>query len=111
MELNRYATNSVPHDGFCPSLVKPADHVKFNSYLRKWVDAKYLLGCALIDLLTPCGILSESMQANDLDILGALTDLLRTVKETNKLNAKPLDQWPTYATTVKKIANKYGVGV
>lgn len=91
------------------SSVKPADRTKFKGYLRKWVDAKYLLGCALcVDLLTPCAIFSKSTQADDLDILGALTNLLRTVKETNKLNTKPLDQWPTYAATVKKIADKDG---
>ncbi len=91
------------------SSVKPADRAKFKGYLRKWVDAKYLLGCALfIDLLTPCGIFSKSMQANELDILGALSYLLKTVKETNKLNAKPLDQWPKYATTLKKITVEDG---
>ncbi len=48
------------------------------------------------------------MQGDELDILGALTYVLRTVKETNKLNAKPLDQWPTYAATVKKITDEDG---
>ena len=89
------------------SSMKPADRAKFKGYLRKWVDAKYLLGCALfINLLTPCSIFSKSMHGDELDILGALTYLLRTVKETNKLNTKPLDQWPTYAATLKKITNE-----
>ena len=43
------------------------------------------------------------MQADELDILGALSNLLRTVKETNKLNTIPLDQWPTYAATLNII--------
>ena len=84
--------------------MKPVDRAKFKGYLKKWVDAKYLLGCAIfIDLLTPCAIFSKSMQADELDILGALNCLLRTVKETNKLSAKSLDQWPTYAATIKNI--------
>ena len=91
------------------SSVKPADRAKFKGYLGKWVDAKYLLGCAMLaDLLTPCVIFSRSMQADEMDILGALTDLLRAVKETNKLNSKPLDQWPTYAATMKKITHEDG---
>lgn len=91
------------------SSVKPADRAKFKGYLKKWVDAKYLLGCALfVDLLTPCAIFSKSMQSDELDILGALTYLLRTVKETNKLYVKPLDQWPTYAATLKKLTNEDG---
>ena len=48
------------------------------------------------------------MQADELDILGALTYLLRTVKETNKLNAKSIEQWPTYAATLKKVSNENG---
>ena len=30
----------------CDSSVKPSDRAKLTGYLRKWVDAKYLLGCA-----------------------------------------------------------------
>ena len=62
------------------SSVIPADRAKFKGYLRMWVEAKNLLGCAVfIDLLTPCAIFSKSMQGDDLDILAALTYLLRTV--------------------------------
>ena len=46
------------------------------------------------------------MQADELDILGAVSNLLRTMEETNKLNTRPLDQWPTYAATMKKITDK-----
>lgn len=70
------------------------------------MDAKYLLGCALfVDLLTSCAIFSKSMQGDELNILGALTYLLRTVKETNKLHGKPLDQWPMYSATLKRVTS------
>jgi len=37
------------------SSVKAVDHAKLQGYVRKWVDAKYLLGCAFfVDLLSPC---------------------------------------------------------
>ena len=49
------------------------------------------------------------MQSDSLDILGTLTSLLRTVKETNKLCSKSLSQWPTYSATVKKIVEEEGV--
>ena len=72
-------------------------------------QVQYLLGCALFtDLLIPCAIFSKSMQADELDILGALSNLLRTVKETNKFNTKLLYQWPTYAATMKKITGENG---
>ena len=75
------------------SSVKSVDREKLKGYLRKWTNAKYLLGCAIfIDVLTPCAILSKTMQSDSLDILGALTCLIRTTKETNKLSSKPLEQ-------------------
>ena len=62
--------------------VKASDRAKLRGFYTKWVDAKYLLGCALfIDLLMPCAIFSKVMQKDDLDVLGAFTSLLRTVKE------------------------------
>lgn len=61
-----------------------------------------------MDLLTPCAIFSKSMQANELDILGALTNVLRAMKDINMLNAKPLDQWPTSTSTLQKIVDKDG---
>ena len=74
--------------------VNSVDHAKFRGYLRKWTSAKYLLGCAIfVDILNPCAILSKSMQADELDIVGALGFLQRTVKETTKLSATPLEQW------------------
>ena len=86
------------------SSVKTVDRAKFRGYLNKWTNAKYLLGCALFaDLLLPYSIFSKSMQADEMDILGALTNLLRSIKETNKLNTKPLEQWPTYAAMLNKI--------
>ena len=39
---------------------------------------------------------------------GALTSLLKTLKETDKLATKPLDQWPTYVTTVRKCTDEEG---
>ena len=45
------------------SSVKAVDRAKLQGYLRKWVDAKCLLGCAFFtDLLSPCAIFSKVMQ-------------------------------------------------
>ena len=79
--------------------------IRLRGYCNKWVDAKYLLGCALfMDLLTPCAILSKAMQKDELDILGALNGLLRTVKEIDKLSTR----CTTYAATLNKIEEKEG---
>ena len=92
--------------------VKAADRCKLRGYCSKWVNAKYLLGCAFYcDLLSPCAIFSKVMQFDNLDVLGAFTSLLRTVKEVNKLSLKPLQQWPTYAMTIKNITKEGGDSV
>ena len=68
------------------------------------MDAKYLLGCAVfVDVLLPCSTFSKSMQSDNLDIIGALTCLVRNVKETKRLRDKPLCQWPTYSATIGKV--------
>ena len=56
-----------------------------------------------IDLLVPCAIFSKVMQRDEVDILCAMTSMIKTVKEINKLGTLPLDRWPTYAATLKKI--------
>lgn len=60
------------------SSIKSADRAKLRGYLKKWTDAKYLLGCAFfVDLLLPCSIFLKVMQEDDLDVLGAFVSLLQ----------------------------------
>ena len=91
--------------------VKDVDRAKLRGYVSKWIDAKYLLGCAFfVDLLSPCAIFSKVLQEDDIDILEAFTSLLRTVKDVNKLSDKPLEQWKTYSTTIKKVTTTISGG-
>ena len=91
------------------SSVKSVDRSKFIGYLQKWTDAKYLLGCAVfVDILIPCSIFSKSMQADELDIVSALTYLLKTVKEIDKLKKNPISKWEVYSTIVKKVVREDG---
>ena len=86
------------------SSVNSRDRAKLRGYYLKWIEGKYLIGCTVfIDLLTPHSIFSKVMQSDEVDILSAVTSLLITIKETEKLRSKPLDQWPTYAAIMKKI--------
>ena len=89
--------------------VKSSDRAKLRGYCNRWLDAKYLLGCAVfVDILSPCAIFSKVLQSNELDILAALTNLLRTVNETDKLSSLPLAQWPMYSATLKKVEDENG---
>ena len=83
--------------------MKAVDKAKLMGYCTRWVDAKYILGCAVfVDILSPCVILSKVMQYDHLDILATLTSLLRSIKEIDKLSAMPVSQWPTYASIITK---------
>ena len=59
-----------------------------------------------VDLLMPCSIFSKSMQGDELDIVSALTYLLRTVKEIQKLKERSLSRWEVYASTLKKVTKE-----
>lgn len=80
------------------SSIKSTDRAKLQGYYKKWTQGQYVVGCAVfVDLLTPCAIFSKVMQVDEIDILGALTSLMKTIKETDKLKSRPLEEWPTYA--------------
>ena len=90
--------------------IRSADRSKLKGYYNQWVNVKYLLGCDVFCDLAPGIILSKVMQYDDLDILQALSSMLRTVKETEKLSTSDLDQWPTYATTMQKCTAEVMMG-
>ena len=46
----------------------------------------------------PLGI-RQSSESDEIDILSALTCLLKTITETDKLSKLPLEQWLTYSST------------
>ena len=46
------------------------------------------------------------MQDDEVDIVAALTSLLKTLHEMETLSSKPLTQWPTYSATKKNYQGK-----
>lgn len=50
------------------SSTKPADRAELSGYLKKWLNAKYLWGCAFIVSLLPCSVFSRTM----IDIVRAI---------------------------------------
>ena len=62
--------------------------------------------CFFVDILTPCAIFFKVMQSSKLDVVAALTSLLRTFKETERLCTLQLNEWPVYSATLKKIKDE-----
>ena len=48
--------------------VKSSDQAKLKGYCTKWLDSKYVLGCAFLDLLSPCAVFSKVMQSAQLSL-------------------------------------------
>ena len=81
--------------------VKDVDRAKLHGYVSKWIDAKYLLGCAFFSIFYHHVQFLKVLQEDDIDTLKAFTSLLKTVKGVNKLSYKPLKH--IHSTTIKKI--------
>ena len=48
------------------------------------------------------------MQDDELNLLAALTCLFQTIKETDRLSSKSLEQWPIYSSTLQKLTKEDG---
>ena len=61
--------------------VKAADKAKLKGYVKKWSDAKMLVGCAVFqDILAPAAILCKSLQDDELCIVSAIEAILKASK-------------------------------
>jgi len=104
-KFHAYSSHLITLSG--DSSVKPVNRAKLCGYCSKWVNAKYIPGCAFLsDLLSPCTISSTVLQPNSLDILGAFTSLLRTIQELNKLSSKFPQHRHTYSARLKSITEE-----
>ena len=48
------------------------------------------------------------MQEDELNLLAALNFLLRTIKKTDRLSSKSLEQWPVFNSTPQKLTDEVG---
>jgi hypothetical protein len=72
----------------------------------KWQQGKMLMGCALyVDVLKAPSILSKALQAEKLDIVLGLQNIVKSKKALKSLtDADPL-QWPTVKIVRNRIKN------
>jgi len=61
--------------------VKSTDKAKLRGYLRRWKNFKVLVGCACFsDLLKPASILCKVLQEDELCIVRAIEQIMKTKK-------------------------------
>jgi len=59
--------------------IKSDDRARIKGYLQKWVQYRYILGCALyVDILKPASILSLCLQDTDLDLVAGIKAILKS---------------------------------
>ena len=88
------------------SSVSSADRSRLRGFLVKWQQGKMLMGCALyVDVLKAPSILSKALQAEKLDIVLGLQNIVKSKKALKSLtDADPL-QWPTVKIVRNRIKN------
>jgi len=86
--------------------INSRDRARIVGYLRKWQHSDMLIGCALyVDILKSPSCLSLSLQQDNLDIISALQNILKSVNHLKKLSENSPDQWPTVKLVLSKIVN------
>lgn len=75
---------------------KAPDKAKLKGYIKKWKNAKMILGSALfLDLLKPAATLCKALQNDELSVPGAIEAILHTIKSLENLKDKNFDDYPT----------------
>ena len=84
--------------------VTSADKQKPKGYILKWRKGKMLLACALFaDLLKPVAILGKSLQYTEVNVVGAIEDILKTKSSIGNLKATACDDLPSVKNVMSRI--------
>jgi len=76
--------------------IKSDDRARIKGYLQKWVQYKYILGCALYaDILKPASILSLCLQYTELDVVAGIKSVLKLSAAFKNLAKTETMQWAT----------------
>ena len=89
--------------------VKPEDRACLKGYLRKWMQYKVLLGCALYaDILKPASMLSLSLQNKAVDTVLGIKNILKAVTALNSLSKLDCSEWPTVKLFLGRLKEEDG---
>ena len=76
--------------------VKSDDRAQIKGYLAKWIQYRYILGCALYaDILKPASILSLCLQDSELDVVAGIKSILKSSTALKNLAKTEPMQWAT----------------
>ena len=78
------------------SSTSAVDRERLRGYVRKWSNAKIIIGCAMyVDALKPVSMLSLCLQEEKVDTVQGINYTLKTVKSLSTLTKMKPEEWPT----------------
>ena len=89
--------------------VKAEDRARLKGYLRKWMQYKTILGCAMyVDILKPPSLLSLSLQGCELDTVLGIKNILKSTAALKSLAKQDPREWPTVKLLTGRIKDEGG---
>ena len=86
--------------------VRAVDRQKLVGYVRKWCDAKMLLGCAYFhDVLKPTcmSILCKALQSDEICVVRVLEAILKTTRDIERVKEAHLQDLPSIRKVTLRI--------
>ena len=89
--------------------VKAEDRARIKGWLRKWMEYKTILGCAVyVDILKAPSLLSLSLQGNELDTVCGIKHILKSIASLKSLAKQDPLLWPTVKMVLARIKDEDG---
>ena len=89
--------------------VKAEDRARLKGYLRKWMQYKTILGCAMyVDILKPPSLLSLSLQGCELDTVLGIKNILKSIAALKSLAKQDPREWLTVKLLLGRIKDEGG---
>ena len=84
--------------------VRAVDRQKLVGYVRKWRDAKMLLGCAYFhDVLKSMSVLCKALQSDEICVVRALEAILKTTRAIERAKEAHLQDLPSIRKVTLRI--------
>ena len=89
--------------------LKPEDRARLKGYLKKWMQYRTIVGCAMyVDILKPPSLLSLSLQGCELDIVLGIKNILKSTTALKSLAGQNPFEWPTVKLLLGRIKDEGG---
>ena len=89
--------------------LKAEDRARLKGYLKKWMEYRTILGCAMyVDILKPPSLLSLSLQESEVDTVLGIKNILKSITALKSLARQDPFEWPTVKLLLGRIKDEAG---